>query len=61
MINPFPHTRQQYGQSRSMKLLLKRVKNILVKEENAHYKQFLILAQCCQKSSVAEAFNVVQT
>ena len=38
-------------------LLLNEVENIVAKGETAHSKQFLLLPQCFQKSSAAEALE----
>ena len=35
--------------------LVNKVENIVAKEEIGHYKQFLILPQCFQTSSAADA------
>ena len=48
-------SRKKSGKSLKMKVSeLKRVKNFVVKGEIAHYKQFLLLTHCFQKSSAAD-------
>ena len=65
MFNPFPHTTNL--QQTTLKICSKkiplnertitelRVENMLTKEEIASFEQFLILSECFQKSSAAEA------
>ena len=51
---------QKYGKPLWMKeLSLNRVKNIVAKGEIAQYEKFLLLLQCFQKSSAAEASESV--